>query len=77
MRIGLAGAGRIGARHAETLGSLPEVESVVIADVDEGRARALAEEYGARGGRARWTSCSPRAWTGSSWPPRPTPTRSW
>ena len=48
MRIGLAGAGRIGARHAETLGSLPEAESVVIADVDAGRARALAEEYGAR-----------------------------
>lgn len=48
MRIGLAGAGRIGARHAETLGSLPEVESVVIADVDAGRARSLAGKYAAR-----------------------------
>jgi myo-inositol 2-dehydrogenase/D-chiro-inositol 1-dehydrogenase len=48
MRIGLAGAGRIGARHAETLGNLPEVESVVIADVDAGRARALAGGHAAR-----------------------------
>jgi myo-inositol 2-dehydrogenase / D-chiro-inositol 1-dehydrogenase len=47
MRIGLAGAGRIGARHAETLGSLPEVESVVIADVDVGRARSLAGKHAA------------------------------
>ncbi|MFB9833503.1 Gfo/Idh/MocA family protein [Actinoallomurus acaciae] len=48
MRIGLAGAGRIGARHAETLGGLPEVESVLIADVDADRARALARKHGAR-----------------------------
>jgi myo-inositol 2-dehydrogenase/D-chiro-inositol 1-dehydrogenase len=48
MRIGLAGAGRIGARHAETLRALPEVESVVIADVDVARARLLADAYGAR-----------------------------
>src|SRR3954451_14448251 len=45
MRIGLAGAGRIGARHAETLGGMPEVDSVVIADVDGGRARALAGKH--------------------------------
>lgn len=48
MRIGLAGAGRIGARHAETLRNLPEVESVVIADVDADRARALAERNAAQ-----------------------------
>jgi myo-inositol 2-dehydrogenase / D-chiro-inositol 1-dehydrogenase len=48
MRIGLAGAGRIGARHAETLRNLPEVESVVIADVDGDRARALAGRHGAQ-----------------------------
>jgi myo-inositol 2-dehydrogenase/D-chiro-inositol 1-dehydrogenase len=47
MRIGLAGAGRIGARHAETLRTLPEVESVVIADVDAGRARHVAEKHAA------------------------------
>jgi myo-inositol 2-dehydrogenase/D-chiro-inositol 1-dehydrogenase len=67
MRIGLAGAGRIGARHAETLRNLPEVESVVIADVDAERARALAGKHGAQAADT----------TGSSWPPRPTPTRSW
>jgi myo-inositol 2-dehydrogenase / D-chiro-inositol 1-dehydrogenase len=48
MRIGLAGAGRIGARHAQTLRNLPEVESVVIADVDADRARALAGRHAAQ-----------------------------
>jgi myo-inositol 2-dehydrogenase/D-chiro-inositol 1-dehydrogenase len=48
MRIGLAGAGRIGARHAETLRNLTDVESVIIADVDAGRARALADRHGAQ-----------------------------
>lgn len=47
MRIGLVGAGRIGARHAETLVSLPEVEAVVVADVDAGRARTLAGKHAA------------------------------
>lgn len=42
MRIGLAGAGRIGVRHATTLRELPQVESVVIADADPSRARMVA-----------------------------------
>ncbi|MGI5327803.1 Gfo/Idh/MocA family protein [Actinomadura nitritigenes] len=42
MRIGLAGAGRIGARHAAALCELPEVEALVVADADAARARALA-----------------------------------
>lgn len=42
MRIGLAGAGRIGARHAAGLCGLPEVEALVIADADPARARDLA-----------------------------------
>lgn len=46
MRIGLAGAGRIGARHAETLRALPEVESFVVADPDAGRARRIAAAHG-------------------------------
>jgi myo-inositol 2-dehydrogenase / D-chiro-inositol 1-dehydrogenase len=46
MRIGLAGAGRIGARHAETLRTLPAVESFVVADPDGERARRVAEECG-------------------------------
>ena len=48
MKIGLAGAGRIGARHAETLRDLPEVESVVIADADSARAHELAVRYRAQ-----------------------------
>jgi myo-inositol 2-dehydrogenase/D-chiro-inositol 1-dehydrogenase len=50
MRIGLAGAGRIGVSHAETLSGLPEVESLVIADADGRRAQGLAT---ALAGRAR------------------------
>ena len=46
MRIGLAGAGRIGAFHARTLAALPEVESLVVADADPRRARAVAVELG-------------------------------
>ncbi|GAA3584418.1 Gfo/Idh/MocA family oxidoreductase [Amycolatopsis ultiminotia] len=46
MRVGLAGTGRIGAAHAETLRDFAEVSSVVLADVDAGRARAIAAELG-------------------------------
>ena len=42
MRIGLAGAGRIGARHAAALCALPEVDSLLIADADADRARTVA-----------------------------------
>ncbi|TDC91021.1 Gfo/Idh/MocA family oxidoreductase [Actinomadura sp. 7K507] len=42
MKIGLAGAGRIGARHATALCELPDVEALRIADADPGRARDLA-----------------------------------
>ena len=43
MRVGLAGAGRIGAFHAGILSRLPAVDSVVIADVDAARASEVAE----------------------------------
>jgi myo-inositol 2-dehydrogenase/D-chiro-inositol 1-dehydrogenase len=43
MRIGLAGAGRMGGVHGNTLRSLPAVTSVVVADPDTELARALAE----------------------------------
>jgi myo-inositol 2-dehydrogenase/D-chiro-inositol 1-dehydrogenase len=46
MRLGLAGTGRIGTSHAEILRQLDGVESVVVADVDAGRARAAAAELG-------------------------------
>ncbi|MBB4685359.1 Gfo/Idh/MocA family protein [Amycolatopsis jiangsuensis] len=46
MRLGLAGIGRIGAAHAETLNGFTEVSSVVLADVDSARARATADRLG-------------------------------
>ena len=42
MRIGLAGAGRIGAFHAGILSGLPAVDSVVVADTDAARASQVA-----------------------------------
>jgi myo-inositol 2-dehydrogenase/D-chiro-inositol 1-dehydrogenase len=52
MRIGLLGAGRIGAFHAATLLETADVTEVVIGDVDTARAAALADKLGpsARGG---------------------------
>lgn len=44
MRIGLVGAGRIGAFHAATLKALPAVAQVVVADVDDERAAVVAKE---------------------------------
>ncbi|MET7989355.1 Gfo/Idh/MocA family oxidoreductase [Amycolatopsis sp. NPDC005232] len=46
MRLGLAGTGRIGTAHAETLKSFAEVSSVVVADVDPARARSAAAKLG-------------------------------
>jgi myo-inositol 2-dehydrogenase/D-chiro-inositol 1-dehydrogenase len=47
MRIGLAGAGRIGAFHAHTLIGLPAVDSIVVADADPRRAAETARRLGA------------------------------
>jgi len=47
MRIGLVGAGRIGALHAETLSGLPEVSGLVLTDADPARAQAVADKVGA------------------------------
>ena len=46
MRLGLAGTGRIGTAHAETLKGFDEVESVVVADVDTARATAAGAKLG-------------------------------
>ncbi len=46
MRIGLVGVGRIGAFHAATLAGLDNVGRVVLADVDQARAQAVAKELG-------------------------------
>ncbi|CAM5536976.1 Gfo/Idh/MocA family protein [Streptomyces abikoensis] len=48
MRIGVVGAGRIGAHHAAVLAALDGVECVVVADADHARAAALAARIGAR-----------------------------
>src|SRR6266511_4157421 len=47
MRVGLVGAGRIGVLHAGTLPDHPRVAGLVVADVDNGRARQLADQVGA------------------------------
>lgn len=46
MRIGLAGVGRIGAFHAETLRGLDVVDDLVVTDLDADAARALAVRLG-------------------------------
>ncbi|WP_270887057.1 Gfo/Idh/MocA family protein [Pedococcus sp. 5OH_020] len=46
MRIGLAGVGRIGAFHAQTLAALEEVDTVVVTDADPALAEHVALEQG-------------------------------
>ncbi|HEU4848110.1 MAG TPA: Gfo/Idh/MocA family oxidoreductase [Rubrobacteraceae bacterium] len=49
-RVGLLGAGRIGALHGSTLAADPGVERVVVGDVDAERAQALAGRLGSEYG---------------------------
>jgi len=46
-RLGLAGVGRIGRMHAETLGTLTGVDELLVADAVPGRAREVAGTLGA------------------------------
>jgi myo-inositol 2-dehydrogenase/D-chiro-inositol 1-dehydrogenase len=46
MRVGLLGAGRIGALHAETLVGLAPVEALLVADADPARAGQVASKVG-------------------------------
>ncbi|WP_333768603.1 Gfo/Idh/MocA family protein [Streptomyces sp. IBSBF 2435] len=48
MRIGLIGAGRIGAFHAGTLRAHPDVGELLVADADPARARQVAARHGGR-----------------------------
>ena len=48
MRVGVVGVGRIGSFHAEVLAGHPEVEQVLVADEDHGRAEAVARGIGGR-----------------------------
>lgn len=47
MKIGLAGAGRIGRFHGRTLADHPAVSALRVMDVDAGRAASLAADVGA------------------------------
>ena len=47
MRVAQFGAGRIGAMHAEILSALVEPGSLIVADLDLARARAVADGVGA------------------------------
>ncbi|MBW8732620.1 MAG: Gfo/Idh/MocA family oxidoreductase, partial [Terrabacter sp.] len=46
MRVGLAGVGRIGAFHAQTLRDLDAVDELVVTDLDATAARQLGEQLG-------------------------------
>lgn len=46
MRIGLAGAGRIGRMHAQILRDLDVVDQLLVADVDPEASREVAESHG-------------------------------
>jgi myo-inositol 2-dehydrogenase/D-chiro-inositol 1-dehydrogenase len=48
MRIALLGAGRIGQLHGQLVASQPGVDEVIVNDVDEARARQVAELVGGR-----------------------------
>lgn len=48
MRVALVGTGRIGAEHAGVLRRHPAVASLVVADADPSRARAVARKLGVR-----------------------------
>lgn len=52
LHVGLAGVGRIGRFHAETLASLDGVSAITVVDADPGRALEVASLYGFQTGEA-------------------------
>jgi myo-inositol 2-dehydrogenase / D-chiro-inositol 1-dehydrogenase len=50
VRIGLLGAGRIGSLHARLLAEHPDVDQMLVADVDAGGAERVATDVGGRAG---------------------------
>ena len=48
MRVGVIGVGRMGQTHAATLGTIEDVDQVLITDVDLDRAEKVAVDVGAR-----------------------------
>jgi predicted dehydrogenase len=47
VRIGFVGTGEIARAHLRTLGNVPEAEIVALCDIDEGRAKRVADPMGA------------------------------
>lgn len=60
-RFALVGAGFIGTEHAANLAAHPDVDLVVVYDVDGDRARTLADRHGARGTAAVKDAFDPAA----------------
>jgi myo-inositol 2-dehydrogenase/D-chiro-inositol 1-dehydrogenase len=48
MRVGVIGVGRMGQTHAATLGTIEDVDQVLLTDVDPERAEKVAADVGAR-----------------------------
>ena len=48
LRVGVVGVGHVGRHHARILAALPDVELVAVADIDAGRAAAVAAGSGCR-----------------------------
>src|SRR5919202_6205842 len=51
VKVGLLGAGRIGALHAGVLASDPRVREILVGDADPDRAGEVAREVGGEAGR--------------------------
>ncbi len=49
LRTALVGCGKVGDTHAQALATLPQSEFVAAFDVDQGRADAFAQKFGAKG----------------------------
>jgi myo-inositol 2-dehydrogenase / D-chiro-inositol 1-dehydrogenase len=51
MKVGLLGAGRIGALHAGVLARDPGVDTILVGDADRGRAESVARDVGGEAGK--------------------------
>lgn len=52
LRVGIIGCGNISPRHLDVARSAPEAKLVACCDIDKGKARAVAAEYGIRAYRS-------------------------
>jgi len=47
LRLAVVGAGHMGRFHAQAIAERPDADLVAVCDIDQGRARSLADEHGA------------------------------